>query len=1534
MRRIIAMLLVCLTLVQMLPLGIHTHAQETETIPAETVQMPLETTLPAETEAEEEVPPAETTETEAQTTEPAAEETAAPTLAETVPGTEEPENPAYEIVLGSILEDPAEETGEPEDLSDWAARIGTPEITPQGVNDHKYYESENNNDWALADLVEHDYTVIASVGGIDTDFFAMRLSYKSKVTILAVAKKSSFGMGFYNSSEKLLAKDITGTKTNDGNYSYTMSGTYSSGKYYYVTLDSKQSSSYNYIFYVEIEPLYKTCKHTNKKKVETVEPTCGSQGYTVYSCSVCETKWKDKFVPATGAHTYYDEYDSICDVCQGNRYLGIARGACGEKMNWVIFDDGRMVVSGWGDMQLNNGNGMPWDSYKSKIKRLEVKDEVFRISDHAFENCENLTSITLAGSVGNIENGAFNNCTSLSSVSLGEGVKRIGDQSFGSCTLLRSISIPSTVTEIHAGAFAFCGRLESISVAYGNTVYSSDSQGILYNKNQTEVKWIPRGISGTVRIPATVTVMPSFSECRMVTGVVIPEGIRTIPGSCFYECDRLEYVTLPQSLTAIPQSAFYGCGSLTSITIPENVTSIGSYAFSRCTELNSLTIPGAVTSIGGYAFEYLNSLDEVTFVGNAPSFGSYPFNETAATVYYPITDSTWTSSKRQNYGGSLTWIGKCLNGHVEVIDKPGVAPTCMEPGLSPDSHCSNCGEITSVQKVLPALGHDRVTDAYVASYCETTGLTEGSHCGRCGEVFVSQTVIPALGHNRVTDAYVAPLCETTGLTEGSHCDRCQHVFVAQTVIPALGHSYTNHWCNHCGRAEFVEVTSISADKQSLAAGEQAVLMANLDYPICPETEIVWSLAEGDEAFATLEPNRDTAILTAKRLMEETTVTVLAKTADGLEPAAQITVTIQAVPADQILFAGKTLALKPINPATGKAYPSSQLTWSMEEGYEPFLKLANGKVTAQKVPEKVRTEVVATVKATNETIPYVIDIYPAVTQVELKRGEEVFNGKTLYMDYSAEPITLKVDTYPLDTLEDVTWTVSDKKGQYADYVIDGDSLTVSAPKGNAGTVTITAAVTAGVKKTATVKVSFGSFAREVTMTKPGQTTLRGGESLTLSAWISKPAVVSQPGVVWTVSDKTAVTVSSGKITAKAVAHPTTVTVTATSKDGQASASVDLRIIPKDEGKLVLMCGSDYVTGGTKAMNYGESCQLEAFSIVNGDPVPEEVTWSSAKSSIAYISQGKVTATGVGSAKITATAADGRTAVVTVKVATLVRDMRIITKDGKNVIEENGVRTVLLASGKTVNLVADILTTGASKTVLWEITEGAEYVKLANGKLTANPDMTKPAYATVKATAKDGSGVSDSIRVRILPLATGVQIYQNGNRVRSNTTYVHDMLASDVIRLSTRVYPAKANQTVVLTSSNKKTADFNEKGELVCYKPGTVTITAAAQDGSGQKVTFKLTIVKKITGLTLAQNANLAVTGGKSLKLAPMVQISPSDATNKKLTWSVAPNQYGITISSAGVLSTKKVYTPVTVNVLVTPQDGSGKWLSFDVTVYPV
>ena len=1563
MKRLISMLLVCLMVLQMLPMGIHTHAQETETEPtvieteavaAETVTVatdaPTETaapettedTLPPETTAEAETAPAETVE------ETVAEETTEETTVEET--TEETLSEEEEILL-------------PEGFGDI--------LTEEAAGATIYWENEPNDNKYQADLLVPDTIGKGVLRANDLDYFAFQLTSKCKVTILALSARNTMWLPLFEmTQDKALAVDKKPYVTDNGNYGYGIEKTLSTGEYYVVIMDANMdhSYSYEYVLQLQVEPLYETCKHSKKKKIEKVEVTCGQDGYTTYYCSTCEYTWKGDIVPATGNHTYYDQYDSICDVCRSNRYLGIARGECGKAqedgnnlMNWVLYDDGRMVISGWGDMQLNNGNGMPWDSYKSKIKTLEVKDEVFCISDHAFEDCTNLTSINLAGSVLNIENGAFNNCTSLSSVTLGEGVRRIGDETFGSCTALRSINIPSSVEEIDDGAFVLCDNLASIQVASGNTVYSSDSQGILYNKDKTEVMEIPQGIRGTVTIPGTVTSLgDTFSGCSKLTGAIIPDSVTNIPYACFQDCTALKSASLPKNLLVIPDLLFHNCTSLTSVEIPEQVNLLGESAFQNCSVLRSITIPASVTEIEEYcfyecsslanitipksvteigyqAFAFCGQLKEITFEGDVPAMSDC-FIDVTATAYYPITNATWTSSKKQNYGGSLTWVGKCIDGHIEVIDTPGIAPTCLEEGLSPDSHCSNCGEITSVQQVLPALGHDVVVDAYLSPTCLETGKTEGNHCGRCGEVLLAQKVIDALGHDKVVDAYLAPTCEETGLTEGSHCDRCELVFVAQNVIPALGHSYTNHWCTRCGQAEFVEVISIESDKLSITSGEQANLTAILDYAIREETEIIWTLAEGDEACATLEANRETAVLTANRLLEDAVVTVSAKTADGLHESVSIRITIRGVDSDRDLFAGKSLTLKPIDPATGKAYTAKQLTWTMDERYEPFASVKNGKVTARKVVQKERIEVTATVNATGEKFSYVIDIYPTITQLEVKNGEEVVNGKTILMDYSQQELVLSAELFPADLNQTVTWTVSDgKKLQYADYTMDGNTLTITNPKGKSGTITIKATVNAGVKKTVTVKVQFGTFAREVTIFEPAKTTIRGGETLALSAYISDPVVVTKPGIVWSVSDKNAATVSGGKVKAKNVAHPTTVTVTATSKDGQASASIDLEIIPKNEGQLVLMSGERFVSG-TKAMNFGDTLQLRAYGIENGETVSKTVTWASSNGSVAHVADGLITATGVGTAKITAECG-GQKTVINIKVSTLVADMEITTKDGKNLIEENGETMVIVSSGKGVNLVADILTKGANKAVTWEITEGGEYAKIAaSGKLTANKDLTGVHYITVRATAKDGGECVATIRVKVVPLATGVQIFQNGSRVRSNTVFVYDMLQGETLKLNAKVYPAKANQAVELTSSNKKVADFMN-GELVCYKPGTVTITAKALDGSNAKTTFKLTIIKKITALSLNpsvpvdENGSLILAGGKSLKLAPMVEISPSDATNQKLAWSVSDNDAGITISSSGVLKTKKVSQPVTVNVMVLTQDGSGLLLSFNVLVYP-
>ena len=148
------------------------------------------------------------------------------------------------------------------------------------------------------------------------------------------------------------------------------------------------------------------------------------------------------------------------------------------------------------------------------------------------------------------------------------------------------------------------------------------------------------------------------------------------------------------------------------------------------------------------------------------------------------------------------------------------------------------------------------------------------------------------------------------------------------------------------------------------------------------------------------------------------------------------------------------------------------------------------------------------------------------------------------------------------------------------------------------------------------------------------------------------------------------------------------------------------------------------------------------------------------------------------------------------------------------------------------------------------------------------------------------------------------------------------------MDARVYPyygedstRNAMLAVTWKSSAPKIAEFVEDEEgnvsLKLHKTGSVTVTATAADGSDQKVSFKLNVIKTVTELTIADQA---VMSGKSLNLAKLVTINPTDATNKKLTWTITKGSKYATISSSGSFKAKKLTAEKTVEVTVSSQDG--------------
>ncbi|MBO4415572.1 MAG: leucine-rich repeat protein, partial [Lachnospiraceae bacterium] len=130
-----------------------------------------------------------------------------------------------------------------------------------------------------------------------------------------------------------------------------------------------------------------------------------------------------------------------------------------------------------------------------------------------------------------IDNKAFENYENLTSVTIADGLTRIGEGAFWGCWYLESITLPKTLKELGKSAFEYCGSLKSIS------------------------------------FPDSLTVIPDYVCANSaVSKVTFGSKVTEIGNFAFYECKNIKEVTLPASLKTIGSWAFGYCRNLSKIT--------------------------------------------------------------------------------------------------------------------------------------------------------------------------------------------------------------------------------------------------------------------------------------------------------------------------------------------------------------------------------------------------------------------------------------------------------------------------------------------------------------------------------------------------------------------------------------------------------------------------------------------------------------------------------------------------------------------------------------------------------------------------------------------------------------------------------------------------------------------------------------------------------------------------------------------------------------------------------------------------------
>lgn len=337
----------------------------------------------------------------------------------------------------------------------------------------------------------------------------------------------------------------------------------------------------------------------------------------------------------------------------------VTEGTCGDGVFWRLTKDGTLTISGEGDMTDYTYlfDGQPWREYVDSITAIRVEGTVNSIGSFAFAGMDN-QSLMIEDGVESIGEYAFCGCPELTEVTIPDSVTTVDSFAFHDCVSLTRVQIGKGTTGIGDFVFGSCGSMREINVHEENPCYSSDSRGVLFDRNRTVLIYAPGALEGSYSVPEGVTSIrnSAFSDCDRMTELDLPDSVTTVGEWAFSGCASMTRMDMGNGVLTIGNSAFRDCISLTGLVIPDSVTTVGEETFSGCNSLARLVIGSGVTRMDNWAVEACPSLREIVFRGSAPSFGKNVFANVTAVVHYPGNDPTWTDAVKQNHGGSLTWV--------------------------------------------------------------------------------------------------------------------------------------------------------------------------------------------------------------------------------------------------------------------------------------------------------------------------------------------------------------------------------------------------------------------------------------------------------------------------------------------------------------------------------------------------------------------------------------------------------------------------------------------------------------------------------------------------------------------------------------------------------------------------------------------------------------------------------------------------------------------------------------------------------------
>ncbi len=305
----------------------------------------------------------------------------------------------------------------------------------------------------------------------------------------------------------------------------------------------------------------------------------------------------------------------------------------------------------------------------------------------------------------------------------------------------------------------------------------------------------------------------------------------------------------------------------------------------------------------------------------------------------------------------------------------------------------------------------------------------------------------------------------------------------------------------------------------------------------------------------------------------------------------------------------------------------------------------------------------------------------------------------------------------------------------------------------------------------------------------------GESVTLTATVM-PENASDKNVTWTSSNDAIAFVVNGSVTA--VGEGTAVIIATTSNGKTATCTVTVNKLSVDVSDISL----DH---STLEMTTGYTAVLNA-TVMPEDASDKNLTWASSNTSVVTVNNGVVTAVKAGSAIITVTTSNGKSATCSVIVTDTVVDVTGVWLNKTS---------LALTVGDSSTLSATVLPSNASdKNVTWK-SSNTNVATVSNGKVTA----VGAGSATITVTTSNGKTATCSVTAKATVSVTSVSLSQTNLSLKEG----------DSAMLSATVFPSNATDKSVTWKSSDTSVVTVNNGEITAVGEGSATITVTASNG---------------------------------------------------------------------------------------------------------